>query len=470
MKYFLYIVGCQMNESDAERLSGILRAYGCTETDDERSADVIIVFACSVRQKAVDKIFGKLERWRSWQRDKKIRTVLTGCVLPDDRKKFRERFDILIRTHEMHRLPRLLGLTADKPAEAITNADYLAFDPHRASPLIAHVPVMTGCNNYCTYCAVPYTRGEEASRPSADIIAEVRGLIAAEYREIMLLGQNVNAYIDPEAPHDPELIESRARAQWKFDRDQPIQFRAATTDVPKDFAQLLIKLNRLKGNFWMRFLTSNPQDISDELIAALPKCKKVTPYLHLPIQSGDDEILRRMNRRHTREYYLGLIDKIRSAWPGVAITTDVIVGFPGETEEQFQHTADLMAAVRYDMAYIAEYSPRPGTAAARFFEDDVPRTEKKRRKQILNTLLEKTALQKNRELIGNEVAVLVESYDAQKKENVGKTDTYKSIRFRGKNATGTFVRVTVTKASPWGLAGKRKQAAVSTERTQSSLS
>lgn len=454
MKYYLYIIGCQMNESDAERLTSILNSHGCTETKDERSADVIIVFSCSVRQKAIDRIFGKLEKWRSWRRDKKIKTVLTGCVLPKDKKQFGELFDVLIDTHEMRKLPQLLGLTTKKSNDAITNADYLAFDPYRSSSFQAYVPIMTGCNNYCTYCAVPYTRGEEASRPSLDIVTEVKNLIQKGYKEIMLLGQNVNAYINPEANHDTKLLKTRARAEWEFDKNQPIQFRSATTDVPKDFAELLKKINSLPGDFWIRFLTSNPQDISDELITTLPKCSKVTPYLHLPIQSGGDEILRKMNRRHTRAYYLELIEKIRTAWPGVAITTDIIVGFPGETEKQFQQTVDLMKTVRYDMAYIAEYSPRPGTAAARFFKDDVSRQEKKMRRNVLNELLKKTALDKNKTLIGKTVSVLVESYDEKKKENICKTDTFKSIRYQGNNATGSFQQIIVTGASSWGLTGK----------------
>ena len=455
MKYHLLVIGCQMNISDAERLENILQVFGASKTEQEKAADLIIVVSCSVRQKAMDRIYGRLRFWQKAKLKRKFTTVLTGCVLPADRRKLKEHFDIFLEIKDIEQLPTRLGWQPpDAVAGAVTNADYLALEPQRLSKLKAFVPIMTGCNNYCTFCAVPYTRGQEASRPASQIIKEVTGLIKKGYKEITLIGQNVNAYIDPEKIHRQSELQSRSRDFWKFRPDQPVQWRSATTRVPKDFAKLLISLDKLPGTFWLRFLTSNPQDVSDELIRTLPQCKKVVPYFHLPIQSGDNEILRRMNRRHTREYYLQLIKKIRQAWPEAAITTDVIVGFPGETKKHFLNTASLMKKVGYHMAYLAEYSPRPGTAAARFFKDDVPKKEKTRRKVALNKSLEASARLANKKLVGQTVPVLVERYDRITKVNYGKTDTGKDMRFIGKKKFGAFTQVKVIKSTAWHLSGK----------------
>lgn len=443
-----------MNTADGERLANLLESHGATRADGESDADIIVVVSCSVRQKAMDRIFGKLPTWQRWGRERGVRTVLTGCVLPEDRVQLKEKFDLFIEIKDMIQLPKLLNLTPlDADQGDITNADYLAFKPNYSSTFQAWIPIMTGCNNYCTFCAVPYTRGQESSRPSSEIIHEVEHLVHKGYKEITLLGQNVNAYIDPEKYHDKETIYSRSRFFWEFKPDQPIQWRMATTRVPKDFAELLEKINDIPGDFWIRFLTSNPQDVSDELIQTLPKLKKVTPYFHLPIQAGDNEILRRMNRRHTREYYLELIEKIRTAWPGVAISTDIIVGFPGETKEQFEETAQVMRDIGYDMAYIAEYSPRPGTAAQRFFKDDISHEEKGKRKEILNNILTESARRNNQKNVGTDVRVLVSSYDHETRMNAGKTDTFKTIHFPGEDMTGEFADVHVTQADAWGLGG-----------------
>lgn len=454
MKYYLHTIGCQMNYSDAERISAILDAHGCRKTASEKQADCIIIISCSVRQKAMDRIFGKLKAWRAARKQRGVKIILTGCVLPADKNKLQKEFDAILPIKDIQSLPKLLNLRPyDAQQGTVTNADYLMLDSKHSSPFQAFVPIMTGCNNYCTYCAVPYTRGEEASRPSSEIITEVKSLLKKGYKEITLLGQNVNAYIDPEVQHDTATLKSRMRNTWEFKKNQPIQFRSATTNVPKDFANLLKKINALPGNFWIRFLTSNPQDVSDELIATLPTCNKVTRYFHLPIQAGDDEILRRMNRRHTRDYYLQLIDKIRTAWPGVTITTDMIVGFPGETKEQFQKTVELMKIVKYDMAYLAEYSPRPGTAAQKFFKDNVTKREKTRRKNELNTILKQTALANNKRLLKKKVRVLVDSYNPKTKTNHGRTEQFHNIQFKGPKKTGTFVTCTITKATAWALEG-----------------
>jgi tRNA-2-methylthio-N6-dimethylallyladenosine synthase len=393
-----------------------------------------------------------LNKWRVRREKQGVKVILTGCVLPYDHQKLLSRFDLILPIKDLASLPAQLGLAKNKKWP-VTNADYLAMPHTPTNSFQAFVPIMTGCNNYCTYCAVPYTRGEEASRPMTDILNEITGLIKNGYKEITLLGQNVNAYINPEKYHNAALQKTRARDFWAFRPDQPIQWRTATTKVPKDFVELLKAIDKIPGDFWVRFLTSNPQDVSPELISTLPKLKKKTPYFHLPIQAGDDEILRRMNRRHTRDYYLDLIKKIRRVWPETAITTDIIVGFPGETRKQFMQTASLMRAVKYDMAYLAEYSPRPGTASAKFFKDDVPKKEKTRRKEYLNAILAKTALQNNKKYIDQTVRVLVDHYDDKEKINSGKTGAFKTIHFPGPDLTGQFVNVKVRQADAWGLTG-----------------
>ncbi|MDP2684388.1 MAG: MiaB/RimO family radical SAM methylthiotransferase [bacterium] len=453
MKYYLLIIGCQMNYSDAERISHILNQYGGTRVSDQAKADYIFVVSCSVRQPAMDRIFGHLPQWNKWRKKKKVKTVLTGCVLPKDRIQIEQDFDYFFEVKDIPNLPKILGLKKTNK-KIISNADYLNFKPNYESKFQAYIPIMTGCNNYCTFCAVPYTRGAEASRLSSEIIKEIKGLIKNGYKEITLLGQNVNAYLDPDIRHDKKILDARSRKYWEFDNNQPIQKRIASTKVPKDFAKLLTKINSIPGNFWIRFLSSNPQDVSDELIKTLPKLKKVTPYFHFALQSGDDEILRKMNRRHTSKNYLDLVRKIRLNWPGVTISTDIIVGFCGETDKQFRNSAQLMEKVKFDMVYISEYSTRPETTADKFFEDDISIKTKKRRKAILNKILIKHATQLNSKFVGNNVRVLVEKYNPKTKENIGKTDKYKTIHLKGRDMTGHFVTAKVSRANTWGLYGK----------------
>jgi len=458
MKYYILVIGCQMNYSDAERIISIMDQHGLIRTMKPDQADYIFVVSCSVRQKAMDRIFGKLPQWKKWQKDKGVKTILTGCVLPDDREKLSQQFDYFFEIKDVPNLPQILDLGKSNK-NIFSNADYLAFQPNYGSNIQAYVPIMTGCNNFCTFCAVPYTRGQEASRPSSEILSEIQNLVGNGYKEITLLGQNVNAYLDPQRRHDQAVVDARSRKYWEFNQNHPIQKRIASTKVPKDFAKLLVQINNIPGDFWIRFISSNPQDVSNELIKTLPKLEKVTPYFHFALQSGDDEILRKMNRRHTSQDYLDLVGKIRQHWPGVAISTDVIVGFCGETEEQFLNTAKIMETVQFDMAYIAEYSPRPNTAAARFFSDDVPDTIKEKRKNKLNAILKKSSLQINKKMVGKNVNVLIEKYDPGKKINIGKTDTFKTIHIPGPDMSGQFTVATVKTANAWGLKGKIKKQA-----------
>lgn len=474
LKYYQLILGCQMNRSDAERIASFLDTLGFKKTEKEEEANLIAVQACSIRQSAIDRIHSRIHKWMEIKKkrtsDHPLVTLLTGCVLPRDRKVFSKQFDLFIETDDVpkefaQKLAILLPqfnfayISEDRrdiKSKDVTNDDFFALKPNYTSTFQAYIPIQAGCNNFCTFCAVPYTKGRERYRPNKDIVHEIEHLIDRGYKEITLLGQNVNTYFDPTLK---DALGKRTRyREWN-----------ALTDFPR----LLRTVNDIKGNFWVRFLTSNPWDMSDETIKAVADCEKVCEYIHLPMQSGSDKILKAMNRHHTQKHYLELIDKIRATIPGVAITTDVIVGFPGETEEDFMEIVKAMQYVGYDMAYLARYSPRPGTIAERYFKDDVPREEKKRREKYLEEILRKSALKANKKYVGKEVEVLVENVKYQHpnvksiskseiqiiKTAVGKTRTSKTVEIQSKtddDLVGRVVRVMITAAREFGLEGVLK--------------
>jgi tRNA-2-methylthio-N6-dimethylallyladenosine synthase len=418
-----------MNKSDSERIATILENIGYKETSKINEADLIIVNMCSVRQKAVDRVYGMIKNFnRIKKQNPNLKIILTGCVLLKDKNKLKEKFDLIFDIKDLPKLAEFLTKQQNKQTD-----DYLSILPAISSPITAYVPIMTGCNNFCAYCVVPYTRGRETSRSPKIIIAEIKKLLKDGYKEIILLGQNVNSY--------------------------------QKDDV--NFSQLLKMVDNLPGKFWLRFITNHPKDLTDELINTIAECKKVGPYMHLPIQAGNDQILKKMNRHYTVSYYKNLIKKLRkkisaqggpaSGWKNLSISTDIIVGFPGETKNQFNDTAKLMCSLKFDMAYLAQYSPRPQTLAAKTFKDNVPKEEKKRREEILNEILKKTALENNKKYIGKIIEVLIIGYD--KKNNLyGVTDTFKHIlvKFGQKKLPikiGNFYNVKITQAASWGLEG-----------------
>lgn len=424
MKYQIFILGCQMNYADAERVAAVLNKLGYKKTPSEKDADLIIVVACSVRQSAVDRIYGKIEQWRQMKKGRKLITILTGCVLPYDKNKMKRYFDIILDIKDILKLPKFLS----KYNFNIPTKNYLCLKPQYSSKYSAFVPIMTGCDNFCTYCAVPYTRGREYSRPQKEILAEVKQLVKKGYKEIILLGQNVNSY-----GHQKDKI--------YIDN--------------KPFINLLKAINAVPGYFWLRFISNHPKDMTEDLIKVLLKLKKVTPYIHLPLQAGDNMVLKKMNRPYTTKQYLEQVKLIRKYIPGVAITTDIIVGFPGETTKQFNNTLRVAKKTKFDMAYLAQYSPRPGTAAAKL-KDDVPKEEKKRREQALNVLIKQTALKNNKKLLNTVQEVLVDGF----KDGFyyGRTKTYKVVKFKAaKNLIGQFARLKITRAEPWKLEGNIKK-------------
>ncbi len=329
-QYHLKVFGCQMNESDSQRIASFLEQQNYRTTDKMENADLIVITACSVRQSAIDRVFGLNRKFRQL----KAKKILTGCVIKTDKPKFLKFFDEVLSIDE------LLG------------KNYLELQPKNSNIKSAYVPIMTGCNNFCTYCAVPYTRGREVSRPAKNIITEIVKLIKNGCKEIILLGQNVNSY--------------------KGDKI--------------NFPKLLKRISDIKGDFTIKFLTSHPKDFSEELIDVIAGSPKISREIHLPVQSGDNNILEKMNRKYTREHYINLIKKIKNKIPDVRFTTDVIVGFPGETKKQFENTVKLFKEINFDLAYINKYSTRQGTAAAKL-EDNVSLIEKKRRWEVLEKLV-----------------------------------------------------------------------------------
>ena len=381
-KYYLYVLGCAMNYSDAERIASIFDLAGYVPTKNEADANIVVVLACSVRQKAIDRILGKVKGWDKRRRkEENFKTILSGCVLPEDRARLSKSFDLIFEISEIQLLAEFINpktqitnsnLIRNSKLEIPNSGEYLNILPKYNSPFRAFVPIMTGCDNFCSYCAVPYTRGREKSRPEAEILQEVTELIGKGYKEITLLGQNVNSY-------EPSLASEKAGATLQ------------RTDLCKDdkgpsFVSLLRKIDKIPGDYRIYFYSNHPKDFSDELIWGLPKLKHFPPYIHLPLQSGNDEILRKMNRNYTSKHYLELIRRLKSSVDSLRLTTDIIVGFPTETKKQFENTYNLCKQINFAGAYISQFSPRAGTPAAKK-PDNVTSVEKKRRWLKLNKLI-----------------------------------------------------------------------------------
>ena len=423
-QYHIITLGCQMNVSDSERVAAVFEHLNYSATKKPDMADVIVINACSVRQTAIDRIWGLTRDLGQLRHDKSIKLVLTGCVLPEDKEKLAERFDLIFEIKKLAELEKFLHRNQDFVGE-----NYFNVWPKSDSPFSRLAPIMTGCDNYCSYCAVPYVRGREQSRPVKEVLAEIKELVRFGAKEICLLGQNVNSYDPPDKEN--------------FFVGNPFQH---------DFAKLLWEVNRVDGVARINFASSHPKDVSDEMIEAL-KLPKQLNYLHLAVQSGDDSVLANMNRQYTIADFEKLIQKIRLAKPGIAIGTDIIVGFPGETRAQFENTLRLYKRVRFDIAYLARYSPRAGTAAAKLV-DDVPREEKKRRWRELQTLMEKIVLKKNQKYIGQTVEVLIDKVGKDFVE--GNSREMKRVRVYDEPSLkrGDFVGVKVDAARMWILSGR----------------
>lgn len=449
-----------MNYSDSERITGMLENIGLKKASEIQKADLVIINTCGVRQMAEDRAFGIIHNLK--KDNPKIKVILTGCLAnrKDVQRRMKDRVDLFCEIKDIiQKIPDFLK------KKEIKHSDYLTLIPKYENKFSAYVPIMTGCNNFCSYCVVPYARGREISRPAREIEKEIRDLIKKGYKEITLLGQNVNSY-KSQIPNNKSQINSKNQ-------------KLKTTN----FSDLLKMINKIPGNFWIRFISSHPKDMSDELIETIAKSKKVCEYVHLPIQAGDDKILEKMNRKYSAKHYLGLIMKIKKAFakykPGTiySLNGDIIVGFPGETKKQFLQSARIMEKVGYDMIYFGQFSPRPGTVASRF-KNNVSKAEKSRREKFLNEILKKTAFQNNQQYLGKKLEVLIDSYKPSplSKGRVGegsyfgRTRTMKNVKIsipalslpfpRGETQRGVLIgkiiKVKITKANIWNLEGTIK--------------
>lgn len=454
--YKIITFGCQMNEHDSEVISGMLTQRGYTEaaSEDMRNTDIVIINTCSIRENADKRFFGTLGQLKKIKLANPNFTVcVCGCMMQQEHitKKLRQSYpwvDVIFGTHNIHEFPDMLeemflrrGAEEEWTVNQIRSSrefrvDRVYEDSDRiveglpAKRLFGHksfVNIMYGCNNFCTYCIVPYTRGREKSRKPEDIIAEVKALAADGVKEVTLLGQNVNSY---------RGVSADSGNEW-------------------DFADLIYALNEVEGLERIRFMTSHPKDLSDKLIAAFAECDKLCNYIHLPVQAGSSSVLRRMNRKYTREQYLELVRKLREAVPGIAISTDIIVGFPGETEEDFCETLSLAEEIQYDSAFTFLYSPRRGTPAADY-ENQIPEDVKHERFNRLVEVMNRGSKARNAAFVGRVCRVLVDGPDKKSSGILnGRTEEFKLVDFEGpEELIGSMVDVEITASNTFSLQGR----------------
>lgn len=415
MKYYIQTYGCQMNYSDTERLRSVLEALGFETTDSHKDADFVLFNSCSIRQKAEDKVIGDM---RNIRRERPNLLIgLTGCMVKPEKEpqivNKMKNLDLAFRPEDMDVLgEKIMELRPDwnLQLDEGTLGKYFEIHPKVENKFQVFVPIQTGCNKFCTYCIVPYSRGREKNRDFNEIIDECKKLVDDGAKEITLLGQTVDSY--------------------------------------ENFPQLLEEIDKIEGLNRLRFSSPHPSDFSQELIETLARLRTTCPYIHLPVQSGSNSCLRRMNRPYTREKYLDIIDRIRQAMPDCALSTDIIVGFCGETDEEYEDSYSMFEEVGFDMAYISRYSNRKGTYADKKLEDDVPYEVKAARWHRFNDLLRETATAANRKYLDREVEVLVE------RDGMGRSREYKEVHFTGDAAIGEIVNVKVTRAREWLLEGE----------------
>ncbi len=439
-KYLIETHGCQMNVHDSERMAGLLEQAGYEATADDRDADVIVINTCSVRERAEEKLFTRLGEIRQMGIEAGARPLVavTGCVAQQEGSQILQRsaaVDVIVGTQNLKRLPMLLEQAVERP-RAAGGAPAIAIDPvhdvsfplgiaRRSDPLKAYVTIIEGCNEFCAFCVVPYTRGHERMRPVAEILADARAAVETGAREVQLLGQIVNHY---QAPDDPAC----------------------------DFAALLERLNAIAGLQRIRFASPHPRHVTPRMIAAMRDLPAVCRHLHLPVQSGSSTVLAAMRRRHTREHYLDLVAQLREAMPDIALSTDMIVGFPGETPADFDDTLSLTAAVRYHSMFSFKYSERPNTLALKRMPEDVSEEEKTRRIVALQALQKEIQAELYGAAVGQTVDVLVDSRSRRREwELSGRTSGNTVVNFSGApDWIGRIIPVRVTAANPNSLRGE----------------
>ncbi|HOL54791.1 MAG TPA: tRNA (N6-isopentenyl adenosine(37)-C2)-methylthiotransferase MiaB [bacterium] len=423
MRFYIWTIGCQMNEKQTEELSSLLKMRGDIEVDSPESADIIILNTCSVRRRAEVRIEGRIGEFKRLKEKNNPIIVVAGCYAQAHREKILERFpyvDKVVGPFDFMNIPELLN-DSGKLYTDEKRTDWKIILPERAK-VSSFVRIMEGCNNFCSYCIVPYVRGRERSKPSSMVIEEVAGLVERGAKEVVLLGQNVNSY---------------------------------GKDIPGEvsFAQLLYKLNDVEGLERIRFTTSHPKDMSDELIEAMAELPKVCEHLHLPVQGGNDRILKLMNRGYTKAQYRALVDKIRDKIPGIALTTDIIVGYPTETEEEFQELLEFIREIRFDQVYSAIFSRRPMAKASEL--PDLPYEIKQKRYEIFNQVQNEISREINEKLIGTIQDVLIEEVKTKfPNQSRGRTRTNKVVVVEKKIPPGEIIMVKIMDATEYTLKGE----------------
>ena len=443
MKYTILTMGCQLNENDSEKLCGMLDEMGYERTENQKEADIALFNTCCVRENAEDRLFGKLGELKKLKEEKGIIIAIGGCMMQEKHitDKIKESYpfvDIIFGTHTLQRFPEDLYkvLTEKKKLEDILDIDgnvYEGLPIKRDSKIKASVTIMNGCNNFCSYCIVPYVRGRERSRQPRAIIEEVRELAKQGYKEITLLGQNVNSYL-------------------RVEREKQIPFEEY--EGVHSFATLLQAINKIDGIERIRFVSPHPKDFTDDVIKQIANCDKVCKLVHLPLQSGNTKVLKEMNRKYTKEQYLNLVEKMKERIPNLTLSTDIIVGFPGETDEEFEDTLDVVEKVKFEQVYMFIYSRRVGTPGDKM-ENQVPDEIKHKRFNRLKELVESQIEENNQKYIESIQKVLVEGESKNNKELLtGRTDSNKVVIFEGdKSLIGQMIDLKITSEHMWYLKG-----------------
>lgn len=463
LKYTILTMGCQLNENDSEKLCGMLEKMGYIKTENQKEADISLFNTCCVRENAEDKLFGKLGELKKLKEEKRIIIAIGGCMMQekhitDKIKKSYPFVDIVFGTHTLHKFPEDLYkvIETNKKLEDVIDIDgkiYEGIPISRDSKIKASVTIMNGCNNFCSYCIVPYVRGRERSRQPRDIIDEVKDLAKRGYKEITLLGQNVNSYLRVEK----EKVLTKSTILFKQEDETKLQKNIGFEEYKgvNSFATLLEAINEIDGIERIRFISPHPKDFTDDVIEAISKCDKVCKLIHLPLQSGNTKVLKEMNRKYTKEQYLNLVEKMKDKIPNLTLSTDIIVGFPGETDEEFEDTLDVVRKVKFEQVYMFIYSRRVGTPGDKM-ENQIPDNIKHIRFDKLKSLVEGQIEENNKKYVGTIQKVLVEGKSKNNKEMLtGRTDSNKVVIFEGtEDLIGKIVALKIVSEHMWYLKGR----------------
>ena len=459
-KYYILTMGCQLNENDSEKICGMAEKMGYTKTDNIMEADLVIYNTCCVRENAEERLFGKLGEVKKLKEARGTIIAIGGCMMQEkhivDKIKKSYKYDVIFGTHTLHRFPEDLynAIIENKKITDILDIDGEIIEGlpiKRDDNIRASVTIMNGCNNFCTYCIVPYVRGRERSRAPEDILNEVRKLAQEGYKEITLLGQNVNSYMRVEREKLKQSIKDESD---NVEKSSSAGQRNSINEIDS-FAKLLRAVNEIPGIEKIRFISPHPKDFTDDVIEAIRDCRKVSKFIHLPLQSGSTEVLKVMNRVYTKEQYLELVEKMKKKIPNVKFSTDIIVGFPGETEEDFEDTLDVVRKVKFEQIFMFIYSRRVGTPADKM-ENQIPEEIKHKRFDRLKSLYEEILKENNHEYIGKVEQILIEGYSKTNKELLtGRTDTNKVVVLEGDGSLiGKVIPVKIVSEHMWYLKGE----------------